>query len=425
MAPTGGVASVVCGGVAVRMRRRRTAASHSARARHLGHGQVSGGPPRQPLSPDAPGGVRPDLGSGCPTNGECGCGRSSGAAEEFNCQLDRLPRPTSRSPRTFSTAARGRRLARRDERLPGTRVLRVGPGRPGDRAAGARGCAGSRHFWGGCHDDVQYRRVAQPPRAATCSASTSTTARRTWRSAASRSSWNPLARRLGGLRQGVPEPRAVDDTEGLARWSNAAYVGDLPVDFAGLKEGVARVLAAGASCRAARRAHRLRLPEGHDPLRGGVLPPPALRRPAAGDGAHPFANSRPLAPRVRLGPAARVPALGLVPQGAGAVLLQPRLPEHDEGEAGARTTGPDARSLLIGDEIYAPIVTSPTRRMDIELPPGSGSTTGTRAACLSGRAAVAPGPTRTASRSSSAAAPSSRCGRARLHRPGRRPRAAR
>ena len=32
----------------------------------------------------------PIWGSGCP-DGECGCGRSSGAArEEFNCQLDRL-----------------------------------------------------------------------------------------------------------------------------------------------------------------------------------------------------------------------------------------------------------------------------------------------------------------------------------------------
>jgi hypothetical protein len=41
------------------------------------------------------------------------------------------------------------------------------------------GVRGVLHFWGGCHDDEQYRRASTRLGAATCSASTSTTARRT------------------------------------------------------------------------------------------------------------------------------------------------------------------------------------------------------------------------------------------------------
>jgi hypothetical protein len=103
---------------------------------------------------------------------------------------------------------------------------------------------------------------------------------------------------------------------GLSKWANAAYVGDLQYDFSGLKEcrhpdgsevAVRR--------RPVRGADGLLVPRRRHPERGGVLPAAALRRPAAGDGAHAVRQRRPLAGRVRARPGEDLPLLGLAPQG--------------------------------------------------------------------------------------------------------------
>jgi hypothetical protein len=50
----------------------------------------------------------PLYGSGCPDNGACACEGAKTLAEEFTSRWTTWPRTTSRSPRTCSTAARGR-----------------------------------------------------------------------------------------------------------------------------------------------------------------------------------------------------------------------------------------------------------------------------------------------------------------------------
>ena len=75
---------------------------------------------------------------------------------------------------------------------------------------------------------------------------------------------------------------------GLSKWANAAYVGDLSYDYAGLEDAVTPDPGQGPlHPRPLRRAHRLRLPRRRHSGRGRLLPAPPLRGAPARDGAHP------------------------------------------------------------------------------------------------------------------------------------------
>lgn len=226
------------GGVAPRLRRQHRRCAHPARARYVGHGHVSRGPSRQPLSPDAPRGVRPDLGQRL--------------SDERRLRL----RPFERGGRGVQLPARPPGRGRHpDHRLP-VRRQRVVEGR--------------------------LRRAERLP----------------------------VAGRLGGVREGVPEPRAVHDARGPGalgqRRVRRGPAGGLRGPQGGRR---ARAVRREPRPGAARRAHRVRLPEGHDPFRGGVLPAPALRRAAARHGAH--------APRERRPPAASTARACCAPIGTG------------------------------------------------------------------------------------------------------------
>ena len=233
---------------------------------------------------------------------------------------------------------------RRDEHLLGTGLLLVEARRPASiQRLGARRRARTAALLGRLPRREQYRAGLAPGCGGTCSASTSTTAPRTTSSrqvsefmqSAIPGDWECVAKAYQNR-----EPSTTN--AGLSKWANAAYVGDLSYDFAGLKEAVTRILAKAAYIPApfAELTGYAYLDDGH-PERGRLLPASALRRAPAGDGAHPLRQQRPLAARVRARPREGVPLLGLAPQGARALLLQLRLPHVRDAQPAGAAAGPD------------------------------------------------------------------------------------
>ena len=314
----------------------------------------------------------PIWGSGCPTNGECGCGRSSGAAEEFNCQLDRLAEADI--PITaylFDGSAWSKTGSDAMNACQGPECCEWNLGDQVIERLAREGVRGLVHFWGGCHDDVQYRRVASRLGGNLLGFylddGSSDMALRDvsqFMESTLPGDWEVFAKAFQNR-----EPSTTH--EGLARWSNTAYVGDLPGDFAGLKEGVARVLAAASLVPAPLAEHT-----GYDYLRDtipseevyyrrlhfGALQPVMAHTP--------YANADPW--RREYGP-------GLLRAYRHWAWFHKELVPYfyslayaaHEGEARALVRpGPMPDSLMIGDALYAPIVTASVSTMDVELPPG-------------------------------------------------------
>ena len=103
----------------------------------------------------------PIYASGCPVNGDCGCGRSTGLAEEFNCQLDQLANhdiPITAYLFDGSAWSRAGSNAQNSCEGPDCCVWELGD-QVIDRLA-HDGVRGLLHFWGGCHNDEQFRRAS-------------------------------------------------------------------------------------------------------------------------------------------------------------------------------------------------------------------------------------------------------------------------
>ena len=314
----------------------------------------------------------PIYASGCPTNGSCGCGRSADLAEEFNCQLDQLAShdiPITAYLFDGSSWSRAGSDARNACTGPDCCMWGLGD-QPVERLA-RLGVRGVLHFWGGCHDDEQYRRASTRLGGNLLgfylddgSSDAELMGVAEFMEGASPGDWENFAK---GFQNRAPS----NTTEGLARWANVAYVGDLPVGFAGLKEAVRRVLALAPTVAAPMAELTGYDNEGdsipdeevyYRRLHFGALQPVMAHTP--------FANSDPW--RREYGP-------GLVKAYRFWAWFHKQLVPyfyslayrmHEDPSQPVLRAGPMPDSLLIGDTIYAPIVTSPTERMDIELPPG-------------------------------------------------------
>jgi len=314
----------------------------------------------------------PIYGSGCPAFGACGCGAAKDLAEEFNCQLDRLADadiPITAYLFDGSAWSRARSDATNACTGPDCCAWKLGD-QVIERLARA-GVRGLVHFWGGCHDDEQYRRVTD------------------------RLGGNLLGfylddgssdDDLGEVAQFMERARPGDwevvakafqnrgnatTPDGLERWANAAYVGDLPVGFEGLKEAVARLLTV---------APHVPAPfaelTGYDYL-VDVVPSEEVyyRRLHFGALQPVMAHT----PYLNADPWRRDYTPGLLKAYRHWAWLHKELVPyfyslahrmHEDPSQPVVRPGPMPDSLLIGDAIYAPIVTESTDRMDIELPPG-------------------------------------------------------
>lgn len=314
----------------------------------------------------------PIYGSGCPNFGDCGCGASRELGAEFNCQLDRLAShdiPITAYLFDGSAWSRAGSDARNTCVGPDCCVWDLGD-QVIERLArdGVRGLV---HFWGGCHGEEQYRRVATRLGGNLLgfylddgSSDADLIEVDQFMEQVRPGDWEVVAKAFQNR-----EPATTP--EGLSRWANAAYVGDLPVGFDGLKEAVTRVL---------QQAPRVPAPlaelTGYDYL-VDVIPEEAVYHRRLHFGAlqpvmahTPYANSDPWRSdyRPELVNAYRYWAWlhrELVP-----LFYSLAYRMHEDPSQPVLKPGPMPDSLLIGDVIYAPIVTAPVLEMDVELPPG-------------------------------------------------------
>jgi hypothetical protein len=313
----------------------------------------------------------PIYGSGCPAFGACGCGGARDLADEFNCQLDRLA--GADIPITtylFDGSAWSRAGSDANNSCSGPDCCSWRLGDQVIERLARDGVRGLVHFWGGCHDETQYRRTADRLGGNLLGFYLD--------DGSSDDDLAEVARFLESARPGDWEVvakafqnRAVANTSGgLARWANAAYVGDLPVGFDGLKEAVARLLAVAPYVPAP-----LAELTGYDYL-VDVVPSEEVYYRRLHFGAvqpvmahTPYLNADPW--RRDYGPgllaAYRYWAWlhrQLVPYFYSLAYLM-----HEHPDRPVVRPGPMPDSLLIGDSIYAPIVTASMDRMDVELPP--------------------------------------------------------
>ena len=191
-------------------------AAAAARARVLGHRQLLGRPPGQPLPPDAPRGVRADLRERLP--------------DQRQLRLRRA-RPTwSRSSTASSTSSRDNDIPITAYLFDGSAWSRAGStarnactgpdccewnlgDQPVERLA-RLGVRGVLHFWGGCHDDEQYRRASTRLGGNLLGFYLDDGSSDAELMGVAEFMEGSGTRRLGELRQGLPEPRAVQHDPG-------------------------------------------------------------------------------------------------------------------------------------------------------------------------------------------------------------------
>jgi glycosyl hydrolase family 31 len=314
----------------------------------------------------------PLWGSGCPGDGTCGCGGATNLTDEFTCQVDRLERnqiPITAYLFDGHSWSKGESDATNTCVGPDCCSWNLGDGVTA-RLAGHR-IRGLVHFWGGCHDDEQYGRVSSQLGRSLLGfylddgSSDEELARVSqFMQSADPGDWECVAK---AYQNREPSTSAA----GLAKWSNVAYVGDLPYGYDGLKEAVARIQAKAADIPAP-----FAELTGYAYLDGGIPDEDVYYRrlhfgalqPVM---AHtPYTNADPWRPEY--GPdlvstyrywawlhTELVPYFYSYAYGMFETPSQPLL-----------RPGAMPYALRVGDELYAPIVTQPTNAMDIQLPSG-------------------------------------------------------
>jgi hypothetical protein len=314
----------------------------------------------------------PWWGSGCPDNGACGCGGAKTLAEEFTCQMDELR--VNEIPVTayvFDGSAWSQGRSGADNTCSGSDCCSWKLGDDVIRRLGRDGVRGLLHFWGGCDEPGQYERAASRLGRTLLgfylddgSSDDDLAVVSEFMQSASPGDWECVAKAYQNR-----EPSTTNT--GLSKWANAAYVGDLPFDFDGLKEAVTRIQAKAAYIPAPYAELT-----GYAYLDGGIPDEDVYYRrlhfgalqPVM---AHtPYANADPW--RREYGPdlvktyrywawlhAELVPFF---------YSYAYRMYETPSRRLLWRT--PMAYALRVGAELYAPIVTERTETMDIQLPSG-------------------------------------------------------
>jgi hypothetical protein len=314
----------------------------------------------------------PVYGSGCPVNGACGCGEAKTLAEEFSCQMDRLKgNDIPLTAYLFDGSAWSQGRSSPDNTCSGPECCSWALGDPAIQRLSREGVRALLHFWGGCHEEAQYRRASDRLGRALLgfylddgSSDDDLAIVSEFMQSAIPGDWENVAKAYQNR-----EPSTSNTA--LSKWANAAYVGDLSYDFEGLEEAVNRIVA---------KARYVPAPyaefTGYSYLDEGIPDEEVYYRRLAFGAlqpvmAHtPFANSDPW--RSEYGP-------DLVKTYAYWAWLHRELVPYfysyayrmfENPARPAVRRGPMTYSLRVGDELYVPVVTEPTRTMTVQLPFG-------------------------------------------------------
>jgi hypothetical protein len=311
----------------------------------------------------------PWWGSGCPDYGACGCGDAKTLAEEFTCQMNQLA--VHEIPITaylFDGHAWSQGSSDATNACSGAGCCSWKLGAEVVQRLDRDGVRGLLHFWGGCHAPEQYgRATAQLGRSLLGfylddgSSDEELRAASEFMQGAIPGDWECVAKAFQNR-----EPSTTN--AGLGKWANAAYVGDLSHDYAGLQEALSRILA---------KAPYIPAPyaelTGYAYLDGGIPDEEVYYRrlhfgalqPVM---AHtPYANTDPW--RREYGP-------DLVPTYRYWAWLHTELVPYfysyayfmfETPSQPLLRGGPMASSMRVGKELYVPVVTEPTETMDVRL----------------------------------------------------------
>jgi hypothetical protein len=158
---------------------------------------------------------------------------------------------------------------------------------------------------------------------------------------------------------------------GLAGWANTAYVGDLPNDFDGLKQAVARILSkAGELPAPFAELTGYAIPEQtipseevyHRRLQFGALQPVMAHTP--------YANCDPWRPEYGPGLLQAYRYYAWLHKELVPYFYSYAYGMYESPDQPVLRQGPMPYSFLVGDELFVPIVTQATNALDIQLPAG-------------------------------------------------------
>jgi hypothetical protein len=312
----------------------------------------------------------PWYGSGCPDFGACGCGGATNLAEEASCQIEHLAaNDIPISVYLFDGGAWSQTSSFGDCAGPDCCSWKLGD--PLIQELRSRDIRALLHFWGGCHAPEQYQRAYD----------------RLGQSllgfylddGASDDELQQVAESMQSLIPGDWENVAKTYQNGepslsnaaLARWANVGYVGDLSYDFQGLKRAVARVLSKASLIPApfAEFTGYAYLDPGspdeevfHRRLHFGALLPVMAHTP--------YGNSDPWSPRYSPDLVASYRYWAWLHRELAPYFYSYAYRMFESADQPVLQAGPSPDSLLVGDELYVPIVTASTASLDIQLPPG-------------------------------------------------------
>ena len=314
----------------------------------------------------------PWWGSGCPRNGDCGCGSAETLAEEFTCQMDELrAADIPVSLYLFDGGAWSERDSRSGGTCSGDDCCSWNLGQDVIDRLASEHVRALVHFWGGCHEPDQYARARQQLGGSLLGfyLDDGSSDQELQRATDFMGSVAPNEFEVVAKSHQSREPSTTDSA--LSRYANVAYVGDVPNDFAGLREALSRVFEKARLIPAPLNEltgydyQSRRAPDEetfHRRIHWGAFQPVMAHTP--------FGNSDPWRSEYSgdLLIAYRYYAWlhrQLVPY-----FLSYARRMHEQPESPILQPGPGPYSMRVGEEIFVAIVTSKTPTVDIQLPAG-------------------------------------------------------
>jgi hypothetical protein len=312
-------------------------------------------------------------GSGCPDFGACGCGGARDLAQEFTCQMDRLQaNDIPVSVYLFDGSAWSMKNSSVTGICSGSDCCSWKLGDSVIQRLGRDRVRGLVHFWGGCHGPEQYRRAqARLGRSLLGfylddgSSDEELRAVANFMQESAPGNWEAIAKAYQNR-----EPATTDAA--LSEVANAAYVGDLSYDFAGMREGFDRVMAKAG-----------RLPAPFNELTGYAFQDPGApdeetyyRRLHFGAFqpvmAHtPYGNADPWRPEYGPGLLSAYRYWAWLHKELGPYFMSYAVRMHEDPRRAVIRNGSTPYSMRIGNEIFVPLVTDRVSTLDFRLPPGA------------------------------------------------------